>query len=57
MDPHVALAPEALKVGIRSKTVLPVHNIASPWQNTTGRTPIMLNSQLVATLLPPGLED
>jgi hypothetical protein len=40
MDPCSALAPEALKVGIRSKTVLAVHIIARPWLHATGQTSI-----------------
>jgi hypothetical protein len=40
MDPRSALAPEALKVGIRSKTVLAVHIIAGPWQHATYQTSI-----------------
>jgi hypothetical protein len=38
MDPRSALAPEALKVGTRSKTVLAVHVIARPWQQATSQT-------------------
>jgi hypothetical protein len=38
MDPRSALAPEASKVGIRSKTVLAVHVIARPWQQATSQT-------------------
>jgi hypothetical protein len=38
MDPRSTLAPEASKVGIRSKTVLAVHVIARPWQQATSQT-------------------
>jgi hypothetical protein len=40
MDPRQAPAPEALKVGIRSKAVLAVHIIARLWEHATSQTSI-----------------